>query len=215
MATEFTIGTSVSCSDGHCGEVSRLVTDPSALTVTHLVVQPKHKKYHGRLVPLGLIDATSGEVRLRCTLAEFDELEPAEEVDVVEGVDYAGGYGGASSVQGYGNAGAGGTGYSVTGVSIGGSLGHRIPTTVNDVVPMGETQVSHGDHVHAVDGEIGEVQGFVVDPGDGRVTHVLLREGHFWGHKEIAIPVSAVVGIDDGVRLNITKQQVEDLPPVE
>ena len=25
----------------------------------------------------------------------------------------------------------------------------------------------------------------------------------------------AVVGIDDGVRLNITKQQVEDLPPVE
>jgi sporulation protein YlmC with PRC-barrel domain len=206
MATEFTIGTRVSCSDGPCGEVSRLVTDPIALTVTHLVVQPKHKKYHGRLVPLELIDATTGEVRLRCTLAEFDELEPAEEVDVVEGADYAGGYT---------DAGAGGSGYSVTGVSIGGSLGHRIPTTVNDVVPMGETQVSHGDHVHAVDGEIGEVKGFVVDPGDGRVTHVLLREGHFWGYKEIAIPVSAVVGIDDGVRLSISKQQVEDLPPVE
>jgi sporulation protein YlmC with PRC-barrel domain len=200
MATEFTIGTRVSCSDGFCGEVSRLITDPGALTVTHLVVQPKHKKYHGRLVPLELIDATAGEVRLRCTLAEFDELEPAEEADVVEGVDYAGGYGDTSSV---------------TGVSIGGSLGHRIPTTVNDVVPMGETQLRHGDHVHAVDGEIGEVQGCVVDPADGRVTHVLLREGHFWGHKDIAIPVGAVVGIDDGVRINITKRQVEDLPPVE
>jgi sporulation protein YlmC with PRC-barrel domain len=195
--------------------VSRLITDPVALTVTHLVVQPKHKKYHGRLVPLDLIDATTGDVRLRCTLAEFDELEPAEEVDVVEGADYAGGYGAASSVQGYGNVGAGGIGYSVTGVSIGGSLGHRIPTTVNDVVPMGETQLRHGDHVHAVDGELGEVQGCVVDPADGRVTHVLLREGHFWGHKDIAIPVSAVVDMDDGVRLNITKQQVEDLPPVE
>jgi hypothetical protein len=55
MATEFTIGTSVSCSDGFCGEVSRLITDPTARTVTHLVVQPKHKKYHGRLVPLDLI----------------------------------------------------------------------------------------------------------------------------------------------------------------
>jgi hypothetical protein len=215
MATEFTIGTRVTCSDGTCGEVSRLITDPVALTVTHLVVQPKHKKYHGRLVPLELIDTTTGDVRLRCTLAEFDGLEPAEEVDVVEGADYTGGYGDASSVQGYGNVGAGGIGYSASGVSIGGSLGHRIPTTVNDVVPMGETQVRHGDHVHAVDGEIGEVQGFVVDPGDGRVTHVLLREGHFWGHKEVAIPVSAVVGLDEGVRLNITKQQVEDLPPVQ
>ena len=215
MATEFTIGTSVSCSDGFCGEVSRLITDPVARTVTHLVVQPKHKKYHGRLVPLELIDATTGEVRLRCTLAEFDELEPAEEVGVVEGEDYTGGYGVSGSVQGYGNVGAGGTGYSLTGVSIGGSLGHRIPTTVDDVVPMGETQVRHGDHVHAVDGEIGEVQGFVVDPDDHRVTHVLLREGHLWGRKEVAIPVSAVVGMDDGIRLNLTKQQVEDLPPVE
>jgi sporulation protein YlmC with PRC-barrel domain len=215
MATEFTIGTRVSCSDGDCGEVSRLITDPTARTVTHLVVQPKHKKYHGRLVPLDLVDSAAGDIRLRCTLSEFDGLEPAEEVDVVEGEDYAGGYGGASSVQGYGNMGAGGVGGSVTGVSIGGSLGHRIPTTVNDVVPMGETQVRHGDHVHAVDGEIGEMQGFVVDPADGRVTHVLLREGHFWGHKEIAIPVSAVVSMNDEIRLNLTKQQVEDLPPVE
>jgi hypothetical protein len=215
MATEFTIGTRVSCSDGFCGEVSRLITDPAALTVTHLVVQPKHKKYHGRLVPLKLVDTATGEITLRCTLEEFDELEPAEEVDVVEGEDYLGGYGAASSVRGYGNVGAGGVGCSASGVSIGGSLGHRIPTTVNDVVPVGETQVRHGDHVHAVDGEIGQVQGFVVDPGDHRVTHVLLREGHLFGHKEVAIPVSAVTGMDDGIRLNLTKQQVEDLPPVE
>src|SRR6516225_7349099 len=103
MPTEFTIGTRVSCSDGFCGEVSRLITDPVALTVTHLVVEPKHKKYHGRLVPLELIDTTTGDVLLRCTLAEFDELEPAEEVDVVEDADYTGGYGGSSSVLGYGS----------------------------------------------------------------------------------------------------------------
>ena len=206
MATEFTIGTSVSCSDGFCGVVSRLITDPVARTVTHLVVQPKRKKYHGRLVPLELIGTATGDVRLRCTLAEFDELEPAEEVDVVEGED---------DIGGYGDVGAWGAGYSASGVSIGGSLGHRVPTTVNDVVPVGETQVRHGDSVHATDGEIGEVQGFVVDPGDHRVTHVLLREGHLWGRKEVAIPVSAVVDMDDGIRLNLTKQQVEDLPPVE
>jgi hypothetical protein len=213
---EFTIGTRVSCSDGDCGEVSRLITDPVALTVTHLVIQPRHQKHHGRLVPLELVETTTGDIRLRCTLAEFDQLQPAEEVGLVEGDDYMGGYGAPSAVQGYGDVGAMGIGpSSASGVSIGGSLGHRIPTTVNDVVPVGETQVRHGDHVHAVDGEIGQVQGFVIDPSDHRVTHVLLREGHFWGHKDVAIPVSAVVDMDEGIRLNLTKKQVEDLPPVE
>jgi Amino acid permease len=37
---------------------------------------------------------------------------------------------------------------------------------------------------------------------------------HLWGRKQVAIPVSAVASIDDGIRLNITKRQVEDLPPV-
>jgi hypothetical protein len=44
---------------------------------------------------------------------------------------------------------------------------------------------------------------------------VLLKEGHLWGRKEVAIPVSAVTGYDGGIRLNITKQQVEELPPVD
>jgi len=215
MATEFTIGSRASCSDGFCGEVSRVITDPVAMTVTHLVIEPKHRGQDGRLVPLELVETGAGDIRLRCTLAEFDKLERAEEVDLVEGVDYGGGYGSAASVQGYGGTGGMGIGGSATGVSIGGSLGHRIPTTVNDVVPVGETEVRHGDHVHAVDGEIGQVQGFVINPNDQKVTHVLLREGHLWGRKEVAIPVTAVSGMDEGIRLNITKQQVEDLPPVE
>jgi len=73
--------------------------------------------------------------------------------------------------------------------------------------------VAAGDPVHATDGEIGRVQGFLVDSGDHRVTHVLLREGHLWGRKEVAIPVSAVTGVEEGIRLNLTKKQVEDLPP--
>jgi PRC-barrel domain len=200
MATEFTIGARVSCSDGACGEVSRLITDPVALTVTHLVVRPRHKKHHGRLVPLDLVESAAGEITLRCTLQEYDQLEPAEEVDLLEGDQYLSGYDPTFSVEGFGDV---------------GTPGNRIPTTINDVVPIGETQVRHGDHVHATDGDIGQVQGFVADPGTGQVTHVLLREGHLWGQKDIAIPVTAVVGIDDGVRLNLTKKQVEELPPAQ
>ena len=47
---------------------------------------------------------------------------------------------------------------------------------------------------------------------DHRVTHVLLQEGHFWGRKEVVIPMSAVTGIENGIRLSMTKKQIEDLP---
>ena len=38
---------------------------------------------------------------------------------------------------------------------------------------------------------------------------------HLWGRKQVAIPVSAVASVDDGIQLNVTKQQVEDLPPFD
>jgi hypothetical protein len=105
-------------------------------------------------------------------------------------------------------------GIGATGMGIGMGLGHNTPVVVHDVVPLGEIDVQRGERVHALDGEIGQVQGFLVDPGDNRVTHVLLQEGHLWGRKEVSIPISAVIGVDDGIRLNITKKQVEDLPAV-
>ena len=43
---------------------------------------------------------------------------------------------------------------------------------------------------------------------------MLLREGHLWGHREVSIPVSAVTKVENGIWLNLTKKQVEDLPPV-
>jgi hypothetical protein len=151
---------------------------------------------------------------LRCTLAEFQQLEPGEEVRLAEGLDYSGGYGQAEAVQGYGNVGGSGVGGSASGMGIGMGLGHRQPLLVEHSVPMGETEVERHEGVHATDGEIGKVEGFVVDRASHQVTHILLQEGHLWGHKEVAIPISAVDSVDAGIRLNITKKQVEALPPL-
>jgi len=207
----FRIGAEASCSDGLGGKVSRLVMDPVALTVTHLVIEPKHRAEPGRLVPVHLVDTTADHLRLRCSIAEFDKLELAEETEVAEWLDYAGGYGQAEAVQSFGGMGSMGG----SGMGIGMGLGHSAPVVVHDVVPLGETDVQRGESVHALDGEIGKVQGFLVDPGDNHITHVLLQEGHLWGRKEVSIPISAVIGVDAGIRLNITKKQVEDLPPVD
>lgn len=188
--TQFRIGAEAHCSDGECGEVRRFVIDPATQAVTHLVIEPKHGHEPGRLVPVDLVDATTGGIRLRCTIAQFGNLEHAEETDMVEG-----------------------TGLGI-GMPGGPPMGIPQPAqvVVEDVVPLGEVEVSPGEPVHATDGEIGHVQGFLVDPDNHRLTHVLLREGHLWGRKEVAIPVSAVTGVQNGIRLNITKQQVEALP---
>ena len=85
----------------------------------------------------------------------------------------------------------------------------------NDRVPLGEVELRRGEHVFATDGAIGRVKGLVVHPDDHCVTHVLLDEGHLWGQKRVAIPISAVKDVDDGLRLNLTKDDVRDLPAVE
>jgi sporulation protein YlmC with PRC-barrel domain len=190
---QFTIGARASCTDGHCGEVRRLIIDPATETVTHLVIQPGHRQEAGRLVPVHLVETTDGEIRLRCTRADFDKLDHAAERDIVGGP--------AESPQ----------------MMIGGPMttgASRQATVLEDVIPVGEKEVGPGDQVHAVDGEIGQVQGFLVNPSDGRVTHVLLKEGHLWGRKTVAIPISAVTGVDAGIRVNLTKEQVGELPTV-
>jgi sporulation protein YlmC with PRC-barrel domain len=203
--TSFTIGADASCTDGVCGEVSRVIVNPVARAVTHLVIEPKHHHDCGRLVPLDLIDDTTDEIRLRCTLADFEKLDPAEETQFLPGTP---GYPGYDPEQvafmPYYGMGTGMAGAAFT------------PLTVTyDTVPLDEVEVRRGEQVHATDGHIGRVQGLVIDANNHHVTHVLLQEGHLWGRKEVAIPIRAVIGVDDGIQLNITKQQVQDLPPVD
>ena len=81
-------------------------------------------------------------------------------------------------------------------------------------LPPGEIGVRRGDAVHATDGEIGKVEGLVVDSGGGRVTHVLLQEGHLWGRKQVAIPIDEVETIDEGITVNLSKHEIEALPAV-
>jgi sporulation protein YlmC with PRC-barrel domain len=207
--TPLLIGAAASCTDGACGEVTRVVVDPVARAVTHLVVEPAGRQGLGRLVPLDLVDTADGEIRLRCTLAEFEHLDAAEETQFVPGTRGYAAYGPEQVLSWPYSSLAGATavaGDTVSGVS---------ETVTFDTIPLGEVAVRRGDRVHATDGAIGNVEGLVIDPRNHHVTHVLLQEGHLWGRKEVAIPISAVTGADDGIRLNLTRDQVRDLPPVD
>ena len=86
----FRIGADASCTDGACGQVSRIIVNPATREVTHLAVDPRHRQGPGRLVPVDLVDATTGQIRLRCTLAEFQALRPAQEAESVRDLDPTG-----------------------------------------------------------------------------------------------------------------------------
>lgn len=187
--TLFTVGADVSCADGACGTVSGVVVDPGARAITHLVVD---RDEHGQLVPITLVEAADGGVRLRCTIAEFEHLDPADETVMQEGGEVLKGHDEIDYSRG----------------------AWRFPLSVSvGTLPFGEVAVRGDEHVHASDGDIGQVQGLVMDPGSRQISHVLLREGHVFGRKVVAIPVGAVTGVDeDGIQLSLTRQQVKDLP---
>ena len=215
-ATEFTMGNEVRCTDGECGTLRRVVVDPVARRLTHLVVEPAHHERDGHLVPIELVSGAGVQIELGCSLAEFEKLEEAQELRFVPGARGQWGYQQQDMLSwpyyGLGIAGAGvGLIDNTAGNAIAAAEGE---TLSYERIPAGEVQVRRGEHVQATDGQIGRVQGLVVDPADHSVTHILLDEGHLWGHKQVAIPIGSVTDVHDGVRLDLSKDQVRDLPPV-
>ena len=181
-----------------------------ARSVTHLVVKLPERVGLGLFLS-SLLTRPGPSISVPCTQEEFEKLDSAEDTQFVPGT-YGYGAFGPEQVVSWPYYGLGG----VDGVTADALAGGISQTVTYDTVPLGEVEVRRDDHVHATDGNIGRVQGLVIEPRSHHVTHVLLQEGHLWGRKEVAIPISAVTGVDeDGIKLGITKRDVQDLPAVD
>jgi sporulation protein YlmC with PRC-barrel domain len=213
--TLFTVGATVSCTNGDCGKLTRVIIDPIGRTLTHIVVEPRHEE-RGRLVPLHLVQTSTPEkIELACTLHEFNLLDPSRDTDYFpmdqgQGSYYGGyarGYG-----YGYGSAyflpyyGYGGMGYG---------YGWGRDSVSYDAVPAGEVTIRRGDAVHATDGDVGHIAGLVIGTPTGDVTHVLLQEGHLWGKRDVSIPISSVTRVGETVQVGLTKNQIDALPSID
>lgn len=204
-AVQYGIGAPVSCSDGPGGRLAQVVVDPVLKSVTHLVVEPRHGLGDDYLVPVELVasvDAQGGRIHLRCTTRELDETDTAEETRFLPGADGWFGYEEGQVLA-----------WPYYGVGFGG----MVQPSVRETLPPGEVAIQRGDQLHATDGYIGRVKGLVVDVSTHRVTHVLLHvhEGHLWGRKRVAIPIGSVTSVDDGIQVNLSKRQVQELPRLE
>lgn len=201
--TEFLIGAEVEAEDGRCGNLTRVVVDPVADAVTHLVVQTDSGS--ARLVPVQLADGGPAGLRLRCSIADMDMFEPAEVTQFVPSTDIYRGYQ-AGEVLAWPYYGFGLLGMDMSPFTIEAAQEH---------LPLNEVAVRRNDPVQASDGEIGRVKGLVINSADHTVSHVLLQEGHLWARKDVAIPVTAVARIGNEVQVALTKEQIRQLPAVD
>ena len=82
-------------------------------------------------------------------------------------------------------------------------------------IPPGEMAVRRGADVRATDGLVGKVDEFVIDPENGHITHLVVREGHLWDKKELTLPLSAIDRLDEYVvELKLNKKTVKSLPAI-
>ena len=194
------INVEVLCAGKPCGRSTYLVINPVNERVTHLVVAEKVFPNIERLVPVDKILASSpNSIQLRCNQTDLSDMDTFEETDFIE----------AGKLE----------------KSLPYSVPYEVwPYAMYDAMPMpfeheripaGEVAIRRGTSVKATDGDIGKVDEFLIDPENDVITHLVLREGHLWGKKDVTIPVSEINKIaEEAIYLKLDKKAVETLPTV-
>jgi sporulation protein YlmC with PRC-barrel domain len=189
----------VLCADGQtCGHTSYVVLNPVTETMTHVVVKRGVWPNDERLVPIELVtESALDHIRLSCSRDKLAAMDSFIETEFIE-----------SEVDQYLT-----DSYVLTWPYRYSEM-RRIPVE-HERVPIGELAVRRGARVEATDGNIGHVDGFLVDENSEHVTHLVLREGHLWGQKDVTIPVSEIARIEeDIVHLKLDKESIENLPVI-
>jgi hypothetical protein len=84
-----------------------------------------------------------------------------------------------------------------------------------DHIPANELVIRRGASVEATDGHVGRVDEFLIDPENNAITHLVMREGHLWGQKDVSIPVGQIDHYkDNAVYLKLDKRAIEALPTI-
>ena len=190
----------VQCVDAVAGRSRLVIVDPIKQQVTHFVVDEKDNPFVERLVPLELVRETTPDlVQLSCTRQELAQQKAFVDAQYRRPtLPYL-----AYLPQDYAL-----WPYFPT---------HEPATTWpgNFHMPPGELAVSRGTRVEALDAHVGQVDEFLVDPQTGQITHLVLREGHLWGQKDVTIPVEQIDHIsDDAVFVKLDTAGIEALPTV-
>ena len=194
------INVEVLCTGKLCGRSTTLIVNPVNERITHVVVAENAFPNTERLVPVDRILASSpASIQLRCSQEDLSGMEAFKETDFI----------GAGRLESS-------PPFDVPFVVWPYSMYDYMPVPLeHEHIPAGEVAVHRGTPVYATDGQVGKVDEFLIDPENDAITHLVLREGHLWGKKDVTIPVSEIETITEhAVRLKLDKNGIENLPAI-
>jgi len=182
----------VECSDGPIGKVENIIVNPAHERVTHLVVRENDVDNTLRLIPEKMIQqSTKDKITLWASKEKFRKAPDFLQEEFIP-----------ANIMLYLGEGVGDL--PATPASV---------RTLTEDIPTGGMAIHHGAKVYAADGHIGKVDEFLMEKKTGRITHLILKEGHLWGKKEITLPVGAIEKYEEGnVYLKLDKKAVEQAP---
>jgi sporulation protein YlmC with PRC-barrel domain len=192
------INAAIECTDGPAGTSTAIILDPIKEQVTHVIVRKPGLFGIEYMAPIDfVIESTPNVIRLRCTTVELAQMPPFVSTHFI-----------SPNPAPLSNYAMGTMFWPYIGIQSGTEIEHE------NILPEA-LAIHRGSHVHATDGHIGEVEEFLINPVNSGITHVVLREGHFWDRKDVTIPIKNIDHIDDDiVYLKLNKQQIEKLPAI-
>jgi sporulation protein YlmC with PRC-barrel domain len=201
---EIPLNAQVECTDGVFGRSEYVLINPVIDQVTHLVVKDDSSPNTEYIVPVYVVSKTIADtIQMRCSKADLKKMKPFMKTEFIEENAPS------DNLGGYATYGMGATyyyPYIVSDTKV-------IESVKTQQIPIGELAIHRGTRVEASDGYVGKVDEFVVDADTNHITHLVMREGHLWGHKDVIIPLSAMGDThDDTVFLKLDKHQIESLP---
>lgn len=194
------INVEVLCAGKDCGRSTSLIINPVNERITHLVVAEKTFPNIEHLVPVDtILESSPNSIQLRCSRTDLSAMDTFEETNFIEAGKLE------ASLP-----------YSVPYEVWPYAMYEHVPMPLeHERIPIGEIAIRRGTPVKATDGNAGKVDEFLVDPEDDVITHLVLREGHLWGQKDVTIPVSEIDKItEEAVYLKLDKKAIESLPTV-
>ena len=192
---DISINAKVSCVDGPYGESTHVIIKPTTQEITHLVVSNDSLPETEYLVSIDhIVESTPTFIKLNCTRDELEKMPVFAKAEFIPST-LAGFGGGPYMMWPY---------YA------------PIPSYTApdmDLIPSDELVIEYGAQVEASDGHVGRVDEFLINPANDKISHLVMREGHLWGQKEVTIPVSQIDHYKDNtVYLKLNKKDIENLP---
>ena len=190
----------VYCQDKLCGYAQGVLLNPTEDIVTHIVVKESKNSHAERIVPIEMVDASlSDDIHLKLNSTMLQNLPPLYDVEYIQ--------------------------TTIPHVIEAADMSLMKPIVVPERkfieekiyhIPEKELSVNRGTSVYSADGfAIGSVDEFLVDHVGGHVTHLVLREGHIFGQKDVFIPVTEIESIEESsIYLKLDKENIEQLPAI-